>query len=108
MNINQSSTLNRSFTNTITGNFTIGKQKIANSLGITIGQSKSYGTSYVATLNPGERKTIIYRPKIRTHKIVSTYYRYPVNTTGNRVAIKSETSYVDSFVDWDYDWRYGY
>lgn len=100
--------MSKSYTNTITGNYTIGKQKIANSLGVTIGQAKTYGTSYSISLGNGQRKTIIVRPKIKTYKVISTYYRYPVGTTGSKKAMKTETSYVKVFNNWDYSWRTGY
>lgn len=108
LDINQSKQINRTFTNTITGDYSIGKAKISTTLGVTIGETKTYGTSYRVPIAQNETKTIIYRPKIRTYKVVSTYFRYPMGTTGNPVALKTETSYVDTFVDWDYYWRYGY
>lgn len=82
--------------------------QIGSSLGVTIGESRSYGTSYSITLSKGERKTIIVRPKIKTYKVLSSYYRFPVGTTGSRERIKSETAYVDVFDGWDYSWRSGY
>ena len=108
VSINQSSSLNRSFTNTISGNYTIGKLAIGNSLGVTIGESETYGTSYAINIPDNSIRTIIYRPKIRTYKVISKYYRYPSGTYGTKTAIKSETSYVDAFVNWDYSYRLGY
>lgn len=107
ISINESSNLNRSFTATISGSFPIGTQPIGASIGVTIGKSYSYGTSYTVPLASGERKTIIYRPKIKTYKIVQTYYRIN-NYTGKKEAIKTATAYVDAFQSWDYNWRYGY
>ncbi|MGB4658073.1 MAG: hypothetical protein WBI07_02695 [Mobilitalea sp.] len=108
LDINESSTISREYTNSITGEYTIGKSKIAASLGTTIGIDKTYGTSYSITLADGERKTIKFRPKLRVYKVISTYYRYPVGLPGEKVAIDTETCYVTTFVDWDYSWRYGY
>lgn len=108
LNINESTTLSRSFTNTISGDFTIGKSKIATALGVTIGIAETHGTSYSITLKENERKTIIVRPKIKTYKVVSTYYKIPVEVIDDPVALKTETAYVDVFNGWDYSWRSGY
>ncbi|WP_053217692.1 hypothetical protein [Virgibacillus senegalensis] len=108
LSVNESTTLNRSYTNTISGNYSIGKSAIGSSLGVTIGKSQTHGTSYTISLSTGQTKTIIVRPKIKRYKVISTYYRYPVGTTGSRKAIKTETAYVNTFNGWDYNWRYGY
>jgi len=107
VSMSQSSSLNISFTNTISGSYTIGKTAISESLGITIGTSETYGTSYAINIPDNSTRTIIYRPKIRTYKVVSKHYRYPVGVYANRTAIKTETSYVDSFSGWDYSYRIG-
>lgn len=108
LGINQSDSLNRSFTNTISGSYTIGKTTIGDSLGITIGTSKTYGTSYAINIPDNSIRTIIYRPKVRTYKVISKYYRYPSGVYGTKTAIKSETAYVDSFLSWDYTYKLGY
>jgi len=93
LNINQSTTLNRSFTNSISGCYPIGVSTIAASLGTTIGVAKTYGTSYTITLRDGERKTIIFRPKIKVWKITQTYYQYPVGMIGDPVALDTKVAY---------------
>jgi len=108
LDINESETISREYTNSITGEYTIGKSKIAASLGTTIGIAKTYGTSYSIQLADGVRKTIIFRPKLKVYKVISTYYRYPVGLPGEKVAIATETCYVTTFVNWDYSWRCGY
>lgn len=93
-----------SFTNTISGDFH-SKSRIEASLGITIGKSKSHGTSWTIDVGEGEWKRIIFRPYCAKYKVVETQYwkqyfpgsgwiSWPTGTT--------KTSYVISFVDWDY------
>ncbi|MEP0824737.1 MULTISPECIES: hypothetical protein [Exiguobacterium] len=108
LSINSSTSLNRSYTNTISGDYSIGKASIGSSLGVTIGVTETHGTSYSINIPDNSVRTITYRPKVRTYKVVSTYYRYPVGTVGSKTAIKTETSYVKAFVNWDYSYRIGY
>lgn len=108
LSINESTTLNRSFTASITsGKAQVGNSTIGAQLGVTIGKSVSHGTNYSITLNSGERKTIIYRPKITVHKIVQTKYRVN-NYTGKTQVLDKQNVYVETFNSWDYSWRNGY
>ena len=108
LSINDSTTISRTFTNTISGSYSIGKGTIASTLGVSIGVAETHGTSYTITLPAGTRRTIIFRPKTQTKKIVTGYYRIPTGVIGGTpVKLKSETCYVTSFVSWDYSWKSG-
>ncbi len=98
---------NRSFTATISGEYPIGLSLIGVELGVVIGQYQEYATSYSIEIPAGERRTITFRPKIQVHKIVQTYFRYN-NYTGTKEAMDTKTAYVDTFIDWDYDWHPDY
>lgn len=107
LSINDSQTINRNFTASISGQYPMGIGTIGSSLGVIIGRSSSYGTSYTITLASGERKTIIFRPKVNVYRVVQTRYR--LNTvTNERVVMETQTAYVDVFNNWDYSWRHGY
>lgn len=107
LSINESQTINRNFTASISGEYPVGLGTIGASLGVDIGKTKSYGTSYTINLASGERKTIMFRPKINVYRIVQT--RYKVNMyTGEMTPIDTKIAYVDVFNNWDYSWRYGY
>lgn len=108
LNINESTNLNRNFTaNISSGKVQVGNSTIGAQLGVSIGKSISYGTSYSITLGNNERKTIIYRPKVAVHKVTQTKYRTN-NYTGKTEKLATETVTVDTFSSWDYDWRNGY
>ena len=109
LDINESTTLSRTFTNSISGDYSIGKATISAKLGVSIGVAETHGTSYTVTVEKGKRKTIICRPKTVTKKIVSSYYKIPTGIVGGKKEkIKSETCYVTYFNGWDDNWRYGY
>ena len=100
LSINSSKTINRSFTNTISGDYPIGKGKIATSLSTTIGDSKTYGTSYSINIEKGKTKLIIYRPFYYQYKVKQRQYVNGIATNTYKYA------YVNVFQDWDYDWKY--
>ncbi|MCX7884937.1 MAG: hypothetical protein N2448_07925 [Caloramator sp.] len=108
LDINSGISINRTYTNSISGSYPIGKSSVELSLGCEIGVSHSYATNYSIQIAEGERKTIIFRPKINVYEIKQTYYRYPVGTIGSPVALDTATCTVYVFQDWDYSWRYGY
>ncbi|WP_155812751.1 hypothetical protein [Oribacterium sp. oral taxon 078] len=108
LSINEGSTLNRNFTNTISGAYSWGEGNIGLSLGVSIGKSETHGTSYTIQLNKGQIKTILLRPKIKIYRVVTGYYKLPVNAAGRAKLIKKETSYVRVFNGWDYSWKSGY
>lgn len=107
LNINEGTAINREFTVTIDGNYDIGKAAIGAALGVTIGKTDTYGNSYSIDVGPGDRKTIKFRPKYQTYKVVSEYVKMN-NTNGSCTVLDTQTAYVDEFVNWDYDWKYGY
>ncbi|MCK1993966.1 hypothetical protein GW626_02950 [Peribacillus muralis] len=100
LSINSSKTINRSFTNTISGDYPIGKGKIAQSLSTTIGDAKTYGTSYSIPVEKGKTKLIIYRPFYYQYKVKQRQYVNGMATNTYKYA------YVIVFQDWDYDWKY--
>lgn len=98
LSINESTTLNREFTNTISGEYPIGQGNIAASLGITIGVAQTHGTSYTITLAANERKKIIFKAKYYTYRVTQRVYANGLPTNNYVYA------YVDVFDSWDYDW----
>ncbi|KAF5077360.1 hypothetical protein DSECCO2_151390 [anaerobic digester metagenome] len=107
LDINKGNSVNRSFTVSISGDYEIGKGTIGAALGVEIGETEEYGTSYSISLEKNERKTIIFRPKYQRYRVISEYIRMN-NTTGSSQILKTQTAYVDEFIDWEYDWRNGY
>ncbi len=111
LSINDSTSINRSFTATINGSTKVGESTLGASLGVTIGQTKTYGTAYSISIASGERKTIIFRPKIVTYKVTEEITTYTYNSTYNAYmpySTKTNIVYVNTFDNWDYSWRYGY
>jgi len=108
LNINNSTSLNKSFTTSISGSYDIGTAKIGAALGVSIGKTNTYGTSYSLTLPNNQRRTIIYRPKYTRYKVVSEYVRMSNVAGVSSSVLKTQTAYVDAFVNWDYSWRAGY
>ncbi|GAB0168617.1 hypothetical protein LSPCS325_20540 [Lysinibacillus sp. CTST325] len=98
LSINHAKTLNREFTNTISGEYPIGASTIGTSLGVTIGKAKTYGTTYTITLAKGEKKRIIFQPRYVTYEVTQRMYANGIATD------KYKKAYVDVFDDWDYDW----
>lgn len=100
LGINQSDTINRTYTNTISGKFPIGKGEIAASLGVTIGEAKTYGTSYSIPVEAGKRKMIIYAPEYVLYEVTQRLYKNGIATDNY------ETAQVKVFESWYYDWKY--
>lgn len=107
LDINNSVTLNRNVFAQISGSYDIGEAAIGLALGVDIGGSKTYETHYSIPLAVGETKTIRYRPKYKVSSVESQYVKTN-NMTGRTEVLKTETAYVKSFIDWDYDWVNGY
>lgn len=91
-----SNTTNRSVTSSISGDAPIGKGKIGTSLGITIGESKSFGVSYSIDIPKNKRQQIIFRPVYKVTKVKQRYYVAGTKTS----TVKTAT--VKSFSHWDY------
>lgn len=100
LSINSSTTISRSYTNTISGDYPIGKKAISHSLGVTIGKSKTYGTSYSISIEKGKRKQIIYRPRYKNIQVKQRLYANGVATNIYKYAT------VKVFNNWDYSWKY--
>ncbi|ENY8332336.1 TPA: hypothetical protein ACKONR_000406 [Clostridioides difficile] len=96
LSINNSSSINRSFTNTVSGSYPVGEGSLSTSLGVTIGKVKTYGTSYSIPIKANEKRMIIFRPRYTKYKVEQWYYAKG-SFTG-----KTATAYVSVFSDWDY------
>lgn len=107
LSVNESRSVNRSYTNSISGSYSWGKASIGAAIGVSIGEAETHGTSYSISLGKGETKTIIIRPRVKKYKVITGYYRAPVNVWGNTQLIRKETSYVTVFDGWEYGWRKG-
>ncbi len=93
---------NFNVTNTISGSYTsVGA--IASSLGVTIGKSKTYSTSYSVKVPNGKRYQIIYRPQFKVYKVIETEY-YRIDGYDTKTG-RTKTSYVSVFSNWDYSWK---
>jgi len=100
--LSNSSGVNRSVTNTISGSYTK-VSDISASLGVTIGVSKTYTTSYSVTVPSGKRYQIIYRPRYKYYKIVQRKY-YKIDGHSSKTS-NTKTCYVKVFANWDYSWK---
>lgn len=94
-----SNTISRSVSSSISGNYPIGKDKIGVSLGITIGESKTYGVSYSISIPAGKRQQIIFRPVYKSTKVVQREYISGVKTS------TTKTATVKTFSHWDYSFK---
>lgn len=99
LSINSATTLNKSFTNTISGSYPIGEAQVASNLGVSIGKSKTYGTSYLIKIPSGVRQMIIFRPRYDTYEVKQRYYAKGTLTG------KTSTCKVKIFSDSDYDFK---
>lgn len=94
-----SNTTSRSVTSTISGDYPIGKGKIGASLGVTIGESKTYGVSYSRVIPQGKREQIIYRPVYKVTKVKQRLY-----VAGTKSST-TKTATVKTFSHWDYSYK---
>ena len=108
LNINDSENIDKWFTTTLTGVYSVGKARIEAAVGFKTGGSAEHETSYSLFIEDGVRKTIIFRPKMKIQTIESKYYRVPVGTGGTATVLKTERAYVTSFIEWDYSYVNGY
>ncbi|MBO0467689.1 hypothetical protein [Enterococcus plantarum] len=99
LSANNSNTSSRSVSSSISGDYPIGKGKIGASLGITIGQSKTYGVSYSRLIPAGKREQIIFRPVYKLTKIKQRKYLAGTKTN------TTQTAMVKSFSHWDYSFK---
>lgn len=96
LSVSNSNTTNRSVTSSISGDMPVGKKKIGASLGITIGESKTFGVSYSIDIPKNKRQQIIFRPVYKVTKVKQRYY-----VSGSKTnTVKTAT--VKSFSHWDY------
>ena len=109
LSITDSTTVSFTFTNTITGQYSIGLSSIEAAVGCEIGIELTHAADYTITLGDNVRKTIIFRPKLQVVKVTTEYWRYPTGATYlDPELLETEICYVTKFIEWDYDWRYGY
>ncbi|MFD2306461.1 hypothetical protein [Enterococcus termitis] len=99
LSANNSNTSSRSVSSSISGDYPIGKGKIGASLGITIGQSKTYGVSYSRAIPAGKREQIIFRPVYKLTKVKQRKYLAGTKTN------TTQTATVKSFSHWDYSFK---
>ncbi|MBC1435722.1 hypothetical protein HB848_10255 [Listeria rocourtiae] len=99
LSLTNSKSVNSSFTASISGDYPIGAATIGSSLGVTIGKSKSYGTSYSITIPKGKKRQIIFRSRYKVTYVKQRLY-------ANGIASNTyKTAKVTSFVNWDYSWK---
>lgn len=99
LNCTNSNTSNRSVSSSISGSSPVGANKIGASLGITIGQSKTYSVGYSIEIPAGKRRQIIFRPVYKLTNVKQREYVAGVKTSN----IKTAT--VKTFSHWDYSYR---
>ncbi len=103
-----STTLNLSFTASVSGSYTHGST-IGSMLGVTLGESKSYGVGagYSVTVPAGKKYMIIYRPRYRTYTVEETKYmeQYVPGIGHKRWPMSTKTCYVDVFDSWDFSYK---
>lgn len=100
LTMSKSSSVNTSFTSTISGDYPIGKGKIGASLGITIGATKTYGVTYSVKIPKKKKKQIIFRPRYKVYTVKQRTY------ANGQPTYKYKTAKVKAFENWDYDWKY--
>ncbi|MCA5013633.1 MULTISPECIES: hypothetical protein [unclassified Enterococcus] len=94
-----SNTSNRSVSASISGDYPIGKGKIGSSVGVTIGESKTYGVSYSRVIPAGKKEQIIFRPVYKMTKVKQRQYVAGAKTN----TVKTAT--VKSFSHWEYSFK---
>lgn len=97
LTLNNSTATSISFQTSISGSYPIGKGQIGSSLGVTIGKTSQYGTSYSYDIPKGEHAQIIYRSHYKIIKVVQREY---INGFASQTY---KTAYVHVFVNWDYN-----
>ena len=108
LSINDPEDIDRWFTTTLTGEYSVGKARIEAAVGVPIGGSVEYDTSYLLFLEEGDRKTIRFRPKMKIQTVESNYCRAPIGGGGTATVLKTERAYVTSFIEWDYSYVDGF
>lgn len=107
LSLTNQSSYNRSVSVSVSGEYPVGVGAINANLGVKIGSSSTYGTNYSISIDSGQRKTILYRPKFRVTKVKQVKVRIN-NYTDETVVLDTKYAYVSKFIDWDYSWKAGY
>lgn len=103
LNISSSTTINRTVTNSICGSYPVGVGSISAYLGVTIGKSITYGTSYIITVPAGKKQQIIFRPVYKQYKVNQRQW---VKTGSVKSKTKNvKTAYENVFDYWEYSYK---
>lgn len=103
LSVNQSSSLSRSVSASICDSYPAGQATIGGSLGVTIGKSYTYGTSYSITVPKSKRYQIIVRPYFKQVKVVQRQW-IKTGTVSSKTP-KTAVAYVNIFQYWDYSYK---
>lgn len=105
LTVNSSTSINRTFTNSLSGSAKVSTGSIGASLGVSLGVTKNYGTSYTIKVPKGAKRQIIFRPRYKTIKIVQRQWEQ--RQPGGKVTGTSKTvaAYVNVFENWDYSYK---
>lgn len=105
LSINSGYSINRSFTNTVTGSTPAGVSTIGSSVGVTIGSAKTYGTSYSISIPKGAHRQIIFRSVYKVYKVVQRKHERITGMSYDKALNQYKTAYVTKFDHWDYSWK---
>ena len=97
--------LDLSFTTSVSGEYLNGSS-IEASLGVTLGETKSYAieSSFSVPVPQYKRYLIQYRPTYYVYKVIETVYKqeYVIGFGFVETDLFTHTCYVDKFEHWDY------
>ncbi|WKB36559.1 hypothetical protein QS257_05815 [Terrilactibacillus sp. S3-3] len=103
LTLSNSNSANRTFTNTISGKYPVGKGEISSSLGVSIGKTVTHGTSYSINIPKKTKRQIIFRSVYRIYTIKQE--KYEVIGGYSEPTHVYETAKVHVFDHWYYSWK---
>ncbi|WP_100486530.1 hypothetical protein [Sporolactobacillus pectinivorans] len=106
LTLSDSTSVDRGFTNTISGQYPVGAGTIAASLGVTLNVTKTYGTSYSIYIPNKVHRQIIFRSVYNVYTVTQREYMVLGGTGAAPVPMNNyKTATVNVFSHWDYSWR---
>lgn len=103
LSLSQTSSKEKNVTASISGNYPVGKGNIGAAIGVTIGESKTFGTSYSISVPKGKTQQIVFRAIYKKTEIVQRQW-FKTGALSGKTS-KTAIAYVTSFDHWEYSYK---
>lgn len=106
LTLNNSTSSGISYNNNVSGSYPVGIGSLSANLGFQVTKSNSQSVSYMISIASGQRKRIIYRPRLERYTVNQRLYKVDSWKGTKTYTGMTQTAYVNKFVGWDYSWKY--